>query len=104
MSLEKSQNQGATVEVLSPFLGRHFLLHYLLPGLLAFLLFEVSFGLLLGFLNLSRSRGFIFLEFLLFASVSGLFFSLTFFMFFFVLTLLFYVLLCCPLSNKLCST
>jgi hypothetical protein len=77
MSLDKSQNQGATVEVLSPFLGRHFLLHYLLPGLLAFLLFEVCFGLLLGFLNLSRSAGFIFLEFLLFASVSGLIYSHT---------------------------
>jgi len=77
MSGDKSRNQDMPGEFLSPFLDRHFLLHYLLPGLLAFLLFEVCFGFLLGLLNLSRSPGFIFLEFLLFASVSGLIHSHT---------------------------
>jgi hypothetical protein len=77
MSGDKSRNQDMREEFLSPFLDWHFLLHYLLPGLLAFLLFEVCFGFLLGLLNLSRSPGFIFLEFLLFASVSGLIHSHT---------------------------
>src|SRR6266498_3439018 len=77
MSLDKSQDRFLAVEPLSPFLGRLFLLHYFVHGLLAFVLFELCLSFLLGFLNLSRSRGFVFPELLLFISVSGLTYSYT---------------------------
>lgn len=77
MSLDKSQDRFLAVELLSPFLGRRFLLHYFVHGLLAFVLFELCLSFLLRVLNLSRSRGFAFPEFLLFISVSGLTYSYT---------------------------
>jgi hypothetical protein len=77
MSQAKAQDQGMPVAVLNSFLGWQFLCHYLLPALLAFLLFELCFNSLLGLLNLSRSAGFIFLEFLVFISVAGLIHSCT---------------------------
>jgi hypothetical protein len=77
VSQDKSQNKILLVEVLSPFLGRPFLFHYLIHGILAFLLFELCLSSLLGILNLSRSRGFIFPELLLFISVSSLIYSYT---------------------------
>lgn len=77
MSQDRSQDKMLLPEVLSPFLGRRFLLHYLVHGLLAFLIFELCLGSLLGLLSLSRVQGVIFPEFLLFISVSGLIYSYT---------------------------
>jgi hypothetical protein len=77
MSQDKSEEGFSTTERLTPFLGRPFLLHHLIHGLLAFVLFELCLGSLLAALDLSRSRGFIFPEFLLFISVSGLTYSYT---------------------------
>jgi len=77
MSQDKSQDRFLVGERLNPFLGRSFLLHYLSHSLLAFLLFELCLNFLLELLDLSRSRGFIVPEFLLFVSVSGVIFSYT---------------------------
>jgi hypothetical protein len=77
MSQDKSQERFSTIDRLSPFLGRPFLLHHFIHGLLAFVLFELCLGSLLRALDLSRSRGFVFPEFLLFISVSGLTYSYT---------------------------
>jgi hypothetical protein len=51
------------------------LVSYVLRGIIAFLIFESCLAALLNILGLSRARGFLFQEFLLFTSVSGLIYS-----------------------------
>ena len=72
MSQEKSGEKFAAFERSGPFLARPLLFHHFVHGLFAFLVFELFLNSLLRALGVSRSRGFLLTEFLLFSSVSGL--------------------------------
>jgi len=72
MSKDTSPNKAATVERLGPLLGRSFLFNHFLHGFFAFVVFELCLSSLFRALGLSRSRGLVLGEFLLFTSVSGL--------------------------------
>jgi hypothetical protein len=77
MSQEESEEKFAVAERSGPFLGWTFLFHHFIHGLFAFLVFELCLSSLLRALGLSRNRGFLFAEFLLFACVSGLTYAYT---------------------------
>jgi hypothetical protein len=72
MFKDTSLNRVQAVERLTPLIGRSFLFNHFLHGFLAFVVFELCLSSLFRALDLSRSRGFILGEFLLFSSVSGL--------------------------------